>query len=400
MKDRHAMSICVCGWYFDRFDAWYMSLHRVKKKYPVFVVCNRADPFQETFDLPYAVRTNTGLEWGAYNHYLMHHWDSNSAVLFCHDDIVLNPVVVNGEVLPPEWIFEQIAAADVDQAYVFGSRAEDVENHGQHGRMVYMSRAFLLRARDMGGFWSDAKNAGYTSGDDAHLKESFGCLGYNSGIIAFHAQAEAMGGRVHRKIYIPALDLARRGIPSARQLHYGLWTERVSQIVTQAKDQLNIGSGDNPIKGSTNVDLFSLCADVRADATSLPFDNDSWDLIQAHHLIEHLSLAEACRALAEWRRVLRPGGHVFLSCPDLATCAQALHRHDADSPQLWDGLMHVIYGNEAPGMRHRFGYCKRSLKQIIMAAGFDGVEVMTAIGMRPTPSLLAIGHKPQSGGIE
>lgn len=388
------LNICVCGWYFDKFDDWYMSLHRIKEKYPVFVVCNRESDYQNIFDLPHAVRENKGLEWGAYNHYLMHHWPGKEPVLFCHDDIVLNPVVVNGEILPPEFIFDKIAEADVDQAYIFGSRAEDVENYGQHGRMVLMSEAFLKKAKDMGGFWYDAKNKGYVTGKDSHLKEKYECLGYNAGIISFHSQAKAIGGNIHRKIFIPSFDLAKRGEPTQRQLTYGKWVGNIERIRKSSEVKLNLGSGDNPFEDSTNIDLFDDRADIKADVRELPFDPESCDWIESHHLIEHLKSDDLFLALKEWLRVLRTGGHIFLSCPDIAACFQSMIGN-ADSDDVWQGLMHAVYGEDKPGMKHQYGYCRKSLELLLTNAGFEDVEVMTAFGFRPTPSLLAFAKKPE-----
>ena len=42
----------------------------------------------------------------------------------------------------------------------------------------------------------------------------------------------------------------------------------------------------------------------------LPFDDDSFDLVYANFVVEHLARPE--RAFSEWRRVLRPGGTLVL----------------------------------------------------------------------------------------
>lgn len=51
----------------------------------------------------------------------------------------------------------------------------------------------------------------------------------------------------------------------------------------------------------------------RCDATSLPRGDESCDFVLSSHVLEHL--ADPLRALREWRRVLRPGGHLFLLLP-------------------------------------------------------------------------------------
>jgi ubiquinone/menaquinone biosynthesis C-methylase UbiE len=49
---------------------------------------------------------------------------------------------------------------------------------------------------------------------------------------------------------------------------------------------------------------------ARADATSLPFEDRSFDLVYSHGVLHHLADTE--RAVAEIRRVLRPGGRILL----------------------------------------------------------------------------------------
>lgn len=50
---------------------------------------------------------------------------------------------------------------------------------------------------------------------------------------------------------------------------------------------------------------------VLADGMELPFEGASFDLVLSHAVIEHVS--DAARYLGECRRVLRPGGHCYLS---------------------------------------------------------------------------------------
>lgn len=56
---------------------------------------------------------------------------------------------------------------------------------------------------------------------------------------------------------------------------------------------------------------------VAVDGRTLPFDDGSFDVLASWHVIEHVP--DVQEALAEWRRVLRPGGVMMLETPD-ASC--------------------------------------------------------------------------------
>jgi predicted SAM-dependent methyltransferase len=60
--------------------------------------------------------------------------------------------------------------------------------------------------------------------------------------------------------------------------------------------------------------LFYLEFDSRAP---YPFEDASFDWAHAEHFVEHLELEQAIAWLTEIRRLLKPGGHVRLSTPDL-----------------------------------------------------------------------------------
>jgi len=206
------MNICVAGWYFEQYDDFYLALMRIHEKHHVHVIANRHDDYLDMMGLPYTTRENTGLEWGAYDHYLMNFWDGKESVLFCHDDIVLHPYGIGHEIYPGEKVFEKIAELPHDQAYIFQDRRQDAVNHSMHGRMVFMSPRLLEIFRGNGGFWYDEKNKGYVSGDDEHLKKEMNCYGYNAAILNFHHGIEDFRGLdVHNRVYMPSIELRKRG---------------------------------------------------------------------------------------------------------------------------------------------------------------------------------------------
>jgi SAM-dependent methyltransferase len=61
-------------------------------------------------------------------------------------------------------------------------------------------------------------------------------------------------------------------------------------------------------------DLYPTTADMqRVDMLDIPFDDGSFDLVIANHVLEHVS--DDLKALAEIHRVLKPGGHAVLQTP-------------------------------------------------------------------------------------
>ncbi len=60
-----------------------------------------------------------------------------------------------------------------------------------------------------------------------------------------------------------------------------------------------------------------------ADAAHLPFPDDAFDWVVADRVLDGCSLAEQLDLLAEWRRVLAPGGWLYLTA-DPATPLKAV----------------------------------------------------------------------------
>lgn len=72
-----------------------------------------------------------------------------------------------------------------------------------------------------------------------------------------------------------------------------------------------------------------------ADAEDLPFEDGAFDLVLERHVI--WTLPEPAVALSEWRRVLRPGGHLVLVEGDWQTAAHADYAAIRASLPLYGG---------------------------------------------------------------
>lgn len=82
--------------------------------------------------------------------------------------------------------------------------------------------------------------------------------------------------------------------------------------------KLNLGSGYEPTAGFVNVDLSPNAPGVDHVGPIYPLDfpDASVDEIRATNCLEHLPYRQSAAALADWARVLVPGGRMFLQVPD------------------------------------------------------------------------------------
>jgi len=96
--------------------------------------------------------------------------------------------------------------------------------------------------------------------------------------------------------------------------------------------RLNWGCGEHPEPGWLNSDVkdvpgIDIVADVR---TGLPLADDSIDYITSIHALPELPYQDLVPALAELRRVLKPGGVLRLALPDLERGIAAYQQGDKD----------------------------------------------------------------------
>src|SRR5690349_12550390 len=87
---------------------------------------------------------------------------------------------------------------------------------------------------------------------------------------------------------------------------------------------LNLGSGQRPFeKPWINVDSQSRWEpDVCCDASCLPFEDESAEIVVLHHVLEHFGCGEGRGLVEEAHRVLTPGGRLIVTVPDARRLAQ------------------------------------------------------------------------------
>jgi len=148
------------------------------------------------------------------------------------------------------------------------------------------------------------------------------------------------------------------------------------------------------INPAVNPDVLCSMTDMHPLATG------SIDAIWSSHNLEHLHRHEVPVALQEFKRVLRPSGQLLVTLPDLQRIAElvasdGLEDEAYSSPAGPITPLDMIYGHTpslARGnqhMAHKTGFTARTLRQLLIDAGFAGVALQ-----RDAFSLWARAHKP------
>jgi SAM-dependent methyltransferase len=175
-------------------------------------------------------------------------------------------------------------------------------------------------------------------------------------------------------------------------------------------------------------DRFYLCHDA---TEPFPIEDASFDWVYSEHFIEHLVPGDAIAWLREMRRLLKPGGHMRVSTPDLRKYARGYVEPDSGffeqhRPQLsthlsryfdpeietkWapDFLQDYFVGDAKPPGRpafmmnqifffygHRWIYDPDELMHVAVLAGFDpdsAVEWAFREGRVPEVARLDMEHR-------
>ncbi|MEO7741965.1 MAG: methyltransferase domain-containing protein [Usitatibacter sp.] len=152
--------------------------------------------------------------------------------------------------------------------------------------------------------------------------------------------------------------------------------------------KLHLGCGPHFLDGWLNADQSAASANVlRFDVTQrFPLDDAAFDYVYSEHLIEHVPRAQGSFMLSECHRVLRPGGKVRISTPDLAFLLD-LCRPDKSALQLdyvaWSlrewvqdaphGSDALVINNFMRNWGHQFIYDEWTLRSHLERAGFAAI---------------------------
>lgn len=163
-------------------------------------------------------------------------------------------------------------------------------------------------------------------------------------------------------------------------------------IVIETKRLLCVGAGGSRVSvrdcETVTIDIDpKMRPDVVADMCDLSeIESGSFDFLVARHCLEHVSYPRGQMAIAEWFRVLVPGGRIHVAVPDVLAVVKgcrSLADKVYDSPA---GPIHVcdmIYGWRSSSgtpttMRHWAAYDGHMLGRLLGDAGFTDIQVRQA----------------------
>ena len=139
--------------------------------------------------------------------------------------------------------------------------------------------------------------------------------------------------------------------------------------------KLHLGSGKRKIPGWINVDIDPANEPDRVDDIFAPFLS-TWpagtvEVIYACHVLEHAGRHLYKEVLAYWHGLLKPGGILRLSVPDLGA---VFERHQEGKSKVSE-LLGFLYGGQRNEYDyHKMGWDYKSLKADLLEAGFKDVR--------------------------
>lgn len=167
--------------------------------------------------------------------------------------------------------------------------------------------------------------------------------------------------------------LSRHGIGPGKKKHINEIDLNIINL-----EKLHIGCGNIHMDGWCNIDVLKTGAtDLICDIKSLKGvpDNTAKNIYSCH-VLEHFETSQIPEILETWNRVLKPGGEIRISVPDLDSITKIyqdnLKHFETPGNQPWIAL---IYGGQKDQYDfHKTGFNYSWLKFLLENAGFNNVK--------------------------
>jgi SAM-dependent methyltransferase len=133
-----------------------------------------------------------------------------------------------------------------------------------------------------------------------------------------------------------------------------------------------------PPGGTERLEVARPCVMFNVEEDNFPFDDGAFDLVLFCEMLEHL-LMDPMAALRQIHRVLKPGGVLILTTPNVARLDNVLAM--VNGANIYDP-----YSGFGPYGRHNREYNRYELHRLLPFAGFDVEYSLTADGHRTDPT--------------
>jgi predicted SAM-dependent methyltransferase len=159
---------------------------------------------------------------------------------------------------------------------------------------------------------------------------------------------------------------------------------------SHAVRKLQVGSGDNLKEGWLNTNYMPGVRQtslLHLDATErFPFPNDSFDYVNSEHMIEHVPHEGGRSMLNECFRVMKCGGRIRITTPDIHFLVQLLRPALSDVERRYVEWAHrsfigagepsavAVVNHFVRSWGHLFIYDRPTLERDLREAGFTKTE--------------------------
>jgi glycosyltransferase involved in cell wall biosynthesis/SAM-dependent methyltransferase len=135
-----------------------------------------------------------------------------------------------------------------------------------------------------------------------------------------------------------------------------------------------------------DVDLFD------AEKDRFPYDDAYFATVICGELIEHLA-EDPMHLMAEINRILKPGGHVVLTTPNICSMRAMAAILQGYHPGFFKAYIRPAQPGDEPDARHNREYTPQEIHLLLMDAGFEKTVLETgAFREEPKPEFEWVNH--------
>jgi glycosyltransferase involved in cell wall biosynthesis/SAM-dependent methyltransferase len=188
----------------------------------------------------------------------------------------------------------------------------------------------------------------------------------------------------HASRFLHTLEMTPAGDPSKAILEMGAYM----QITPALKHKLCYGKvrgcyfgppgrTDRKSIVSENGEPFECEIDhFDAERDVFPYTSESFDTVLCCELIEHL-FADPMHMMSEINRILKPGGHVLITTPNLGSLRAISAILQGYHPSFFPAYIRPRKAGEEPEARHNREYVPMEIQHLLTDAGFETVRLET-----------------------